>query len=103
APLSLFFGAGTLYNRDGREYLVKAFPMSIRFDNQSVHLSCYFPMPFFKSARLELANTTEVPMEVGWSIRVQPCRESPAHLGYFHATSRDHPNPKPGEDLVLLD
>ena len=26
APVALFFGAGTLYNRDDREYLVKAFP-----------------------------------------------------------------------------
>ena len=24
-------------------------------------------------------------------------------LAYFHATYRDHPNPTPGEDLVLLD
>ncbi|MDE3179368.1 MAG: DUF2961 domain-containing protein, partial [Acidobacteriota bacterium] len=29
APVALFFGAGTLYNRSGREYLVKAFPAHI--------------------------------------------------------------------------
>ena len=28
APVALFFGAGTLYNRDDREYLVKSFPMT---------------------------------------------------------------------------
>ncbi len=54
APVALFFGAGTLYNRDGREYLVKAFPVNIRFDDQRIHLACYFPMPFFRSARIEL-------------------------------------------------
>src|SRR5262249_39574744 len=35
-PVALFFGAGTLYNRDGREYLVKALPMTIRFDPDRV-------------------------------------------------------------------
>jgi hypothetical protein len=32
APLCLFFGAGTLYNRDNREFLVKGFPINIRYD-----------------------------------------------------------------------
>ncbi len=30
APIALFYGAGVLYNRDNREYLVKGFPMVIR-------------------------------------------------------------------------
>ena len=51
APVALFFGAGTLYNREGREYLVKAFPTFIRFGQQQIELACFFPMPFFKSAR----------------------------------------------------
>ena len=46
--MALFFGAGTLYNRDNREYLVKAFPVNVRFDAEQVHLACYFPMPFFR-------------------------------------------------------
>src|SRR5262249_11666264 len=54
APIALFFGAGTLYNRDGREFLVKSFPMHIRDDGRRVHLACYFPMPFFRSAHIEL-------------------------------------------------
>jgi len=50
APLCLFFGAGTLYNREEKEYLVRAFPVNIRFDypNKQVEMACYFPMPFFK-------------------------------------------------------
>src|SRR6185295_15271148 len=36
APVALFFGAGTLYNRDNREYLVKAFPMNVRYDSNRV-------------------------------------------------------------------
>jgi len=102
APVELFFGAGTLYNRDNRQYLVKAFPVNVRFDPREVHLACYFPMPFFRSARIELANAT-VPVEARWSLRVAPLKDPPAQVGYLHATYRDHPNPELGKDLVLLD
>src|SRR5262249_1606399 len=54
APVALFYGTGTLYNRDGREYLVKGFPVHVRDDGKHVRLACYFPMPFFRSARIEL-------------------------------------------------
>ena len=104
APVALFFGAGTLYNRDGREYLVKAFPVHIRFAEGRVHLACYFPMPFARSARVELVGPAgaEVP-DVRWSVRHVPANGPLAHAGYFHATYRDHPDPEPGRDLVLLD
>ena len=104
APICLFFGSGTLYNRDNREYLVKAFPVNIRFDAERVHLACYFPMPFFRSARIELlgAGGAEV-REIRWTARFQPLREAPNRLGYFHASYRDHGVPEPGRDLVLLD
>jgi len=103
APIALFFGAGTLYNRDNREYLVKAFPVSIRFDEQKVYLTCYFPMPFFRSAVIEVANTTGARLSQRWSLRYAPCKASPAEAAYFHATYRDHPEPEPGKDLILLD
>jgi hypothetical protein len=103
APLALFFGAGTLYNRDNREYLVKAFPVNVRFGAEQVHLACYFPMPFFHSARLELINPAPTPLAVRWSLRYQPYNDPQSHVAYFHATYRDHPNPEPGQDLVLLD
>lgn len=103
APMALFFGAGTLYNRDNREYLVKAFPVNIRFDSNAVTLACCFPMPFFHSARFELVNSTNTMVAVQWSIRFSPLKAQPAEVGYFHATYHDHPNPEPGRDLVLLD
>jgi hypothetical protein len=31
APMSLFYGAGILYNREHHEYLVKSLPMVIRW------------------------------------------------------------------------
>jgi D-arabinan exo alpha-(1,3)/(1,5)-arabinofuranosidase (non-reducing end) len=104
APVALFFGAGTLYNRDGREYLVKAFPVHIRFDDQRVHLACYFPMPFFRRARFELVNNSRTPIPgVQWVIRYAPFNDPPNHAAYFHATYRDHPTPHIGRDLELLD
>lgn len=104
APVALFFGAGTLYNRDGREFLVKAFPVHIRFDPDRVHLACYFPMPFFRSARIELVGNGESSIQGGhWSVRYQPYTDPPNHVAYFHATYRDFPQPEPGKDLVLLD
>jgi hypothetical protein len=104
APLALFFGAGTLYNRDDREYLVKAFPVNIRFDADKVYLGCYLPMPYFQSARIELVgNDQSNPVDAQWQIRHTPLNESPQRLGYLHATYRDFPIGELGHDLVLLD
>jgi len=104
APVALFFGAGTLYNRDEREYLVKAFPTFIRFDTNRVALACFFPMPFFKSARVELIAAPATSLTgLAWSIKHRPLHDDPNQLGYFHATYRDHPNPIRGKDLLLLD
>src|SRR5579884_4014866 len=104
APVALFFGAGTLYNRDGREYLVKAFPVHVRYDQQRVYLACYFPMPYFRSARIELVGPGEAVAHVHWSVRTTPYRDPLNHVAYFHATYVDHgPTPELGKDLVLLD
>ncbi len=104
APISLFFGAGTLYNRDRREYLVKAFPVNVRYANGRVHLACYFPMPFRHAARIALSNPTDKPLnDVHWRVRSSPSGPDANYLAYFHATYHDHPNPIRGRDLVLLD
>ena len=107
APVALFFGAGTLHNRDNRKFLVKSLPMTVRYaaDNANdVQLSCYFPMPFFKSARFELvkdgANSVD---EVRFQARYLPLMATKSEIGYFHASYKDHPHPEPGKDLVLLD
>jgi hypothetical protein len=101
APVALFFGAGSLYNRDGREFLVQAFPMSIRFTGDDVVFTCRFPMPYFKTARIEVDCQ---PLDEVWVTAVVEDLKQPAnHLAYFHATYRDHPTPERGNDLVLLD
>jgi hypothetical protein len=104
APVALFFGAGTLYNRGGKEYLVRAFPMVVRFDSERVYLSCYFPMPYRREFSVRLASSNGKPVgDVHWSVRTQPVAQPMRDLGYFHATYKDHGIPVPGQDLELLD
>lgn len=107
APLALFFGAGTLYNRDQREYLVKALPVNIRFDYEKkvVELACYFPMPFLHSMKMELVGSgvSDGSGEITYEVRGEPFRDPMNHVGYFHATYRDFPKPIMGRDIVLLD
>jgi hypothetical protein len=102
APIGLFFGAGSLYKRDGREYLVKAFPVSIRFEGEAVYFNCFFPMPFFHGAKIEVVGDCGVGT-VQTKLVIEPLAAPPNHLAYFHATYRDHPKPERGKDLVLLD
>ncbi|MDZ4819064.1 MAG: DUF2961 domain-containing protein [Planctomycetota bacterium] len=101
-PIALFFGTGTLYNREQREYLVRAFPVNIRFDNKRAYLNCYFTMPFFRSAKIELIGTNAKFNDVEWNVRYAPTEIPAADLTYFHATYADHPKPELGKDLVLL-
>jgi len=104
APVALFFGSGTLYNRDAREYLVRALPSTIRQIEGRVELSFFFPMPYFKSARFELVGPSEGSVSgVNWALRYERLHANPADVGYFHATYCDHPAPLPGKDLILLD
>ena len=105
APLSLFFGAGTLYNREKRKYLVKGFPINIRFDYEKeiVELSCYYPMPFFESAKFEISGLVNSGVEIAYEIRYED-NDTPRELSsYFHATYQDIPDPELGKDLVFLD
>ena len=102
-PIALFYGAGALHNNDGREYLVKGLPNVIQYQGDRVFLRCYFPMPFFKSARIELDGVASDIQNVRWSVRHAPFSDPANHVGYFHATYQDHPQPEMGKDLTLLD
>ncbi len=104
SPVNLFFGTGSVYNRTNREFLVKAFPVNIRLDEWDVHFAVYFPMPFMRSARIELRETQGAELkDVRWSLGYQPYKDPANWVGHFHATYKDHPNPIPGKDNVLLD
>jgi hypothetical protein len=103
-PVALFFGTGTLHNRQNKTFLVKALPVNVRFDANRVHLACYFPMPLHRSAKIELIGppSQSIP-DIAWSVRYHPYTDPPNHVAYFHATYRDHGEPEKGKDLVFLD
>jgi hypothetical protein len=103
APVSLFFGAGSMVNREGREYLVQAFPVSIHFASGAVTFAVYFPMPFQRSAHVALVGGAAAVASVAWAARTLAYTDPPSWAGYFHATYVDQGTPTPGEDLVLLD
>jgi hypothetical protein len=104
APIDLFFGAGHLYNNNNREYLVKGFPLVIRYDEENVYLSCYWPMPFFRHAKIEVQQRQGLSSDdIEWEIRTVPFTEPINHAGYFHATYSDHPEPELGKDIIFLD
>jgi hypothetical protein len=71
APISLFYGTGTFFNRDkNREYLVKAFPVHVKYGGNRVRMACYFPMPFFREAKIELIGNGEIDFSgIDWSVR----------------------------------
>ena len=104
APIDLFFGAGHLHNSTNREYLVKGFPLVVRYDESNVCLSCYWPMPFFRHAKIEIQERTGQAFDgIGWEVHTVPFTDPPNHVGYFHATHTDHPEPQLGRDVVFLD
>jgi hypothetical protein len=109
APVPLFFGAGTLFNRAGAEHLVKALPAVVRFapgaaaGEGTIELSMYLPMPFQKSAHVEIEGGPSAAPGVGWQVRTVPFAGAPNAAGYFHASYVDHGTPIAGQDLVLLD
>jgi D-arabinan exo alpha-(1,3)/(1,5)-arabinofuranosidase (non-reducing end) len=103
APVALLFGTGSLYNRESREYLVKAFPVSVHFEAATVTFAMYFPMPFFRSAHVELVGGGTAVASVAWQARLLPYTDPSNWVGYLHATYTDQGVPTPGQDLVLLD
>ena len=105
APVALFFGAGTLYNRDGREYLVKAFPVHIRFDERARPSGLLLPDAVLPlgAHRVEKYGAHEVRWTStgAFAMRLIAIRRSTSVT-----SMRPTPiirDPSAGKDLVLLD
>ena len=103
APLPLFFGTGTLFDRTNAEWLVKALLMSVHFDGDTVELATYFAMPFFDGAVVELVGGASDVPGVSAELRTVANADRRGTVGYFHATYVDHAAPVAGQDLVVLD
>ncbi len=103
APLSLLFGAGAFYDRNGSGKVVQALMASITMDAQQVHAALYFPMPFATSARVQLVGAGTAIAGVHVAVRTVDNELPPGLYGYFHATYVDHGTPVSGFDLTFLD
>ncbi len=76
APLGDFFGVGFGDQR------FAALPCAMTDDGYV----CFWPMPFARSARFELANAGQTALsEVIWSLAYRPLKKPLADAGYFHA------------------
>ena len=103
APLPLFFGTGTFYNRADSEWLVRSLLLNVRFKDDEVQLASYFPMPFLSHARIELVAGDQPLHLARVDVRYAPLTDPPSWVAPFHATYVDHGEPTAGQDLVLLD
>ena len=66
-------------------------------------LYCYFPMPFWKSARIRLVNrSSEQPVQVEYAVGYSE-HAYPASAGYFHARWRQENPVRFMEDYTVLD
>ena len=102
-PVPLFFGAGTLVNRDDAPWLVRSLVATIRFETTMAHLSAYLPMPYFATAKIELVGGATDVKQLAWTMRSVPLTEPARTVATLHATYHDHVKPEVGRDLVLLD
>ena len=76
---------------------------NVSIDADGIHTALYLPMPFQRSARLQLVGAGMDVSGVHVSIRTV-ANDVPANLqGYFHASYVDHGAPTPGQDLITLD
>ncbi len=98
APLGSFFGSGL------EEAPVRAVPLGM---TSAGAYYCYLPMPFWKSARIELVNeNTDRTPKIWWEVRVTPQASKPYprdRCGYFKAQyKREWPTTN-GVDYGILD
>ena len=56
--------------------------------NKPCALNCYAPMPFARSARVELVNESDQPHHQYFYVDYESLEEFPPDLGYFHAEFR---------------
>ncbi len=101
APVGEFFGSGL------GEYPVRALMFAMDPEANGWY-SAWWPMPYARSAVVELVNSADRPVTVDTRLRWRPVPGNASglaehgDLGYFHATSR-RGEVQSGRDWVLLD
>ncbi len=94
-PLGLFFGSG-LGPATVRGLLIGMDPQG--------NVYCYFPMPFWRSARLEVENRSGTAISaLQYEIQYTRTPYPAGQAGYFHAQYRESTQGADGRDCILLD
>ncbi len=97
APVNDFFCEG-----HGMDVTVDSLPFRVTSNGRG--RNCYFPMPFAKSARIEVTNEgKESCRAFYYYIDWQKLDELPNDTAYFHAKYRQEYPCKAGEDYLILD
>ncbi len=76
---------------------------TVSFAVAKVALAMFYPMPFFRGARVRLVGAGTAVAGVSWENRDQALPRPPGRVAYFHATYVDQGAPVPATSLVLLD
>lgn len=105
APLGDFFCIGNSYpgNFSSLPFNVSLKPEEAGAYGAPCSVSCYFPMPFNKKAKIEIINENEVPFILYFNIDFELYQEElPAETAYFHSCwHRQNPCDGWGPDLQV--
>jgi len=95
-PLGEFFAVG-----QGRPAVVESLPVQV---SPTGSLSCYWRMPFAKSARIVIRNDNlDRGSGLYWQVDWVALDELPADTGYFHARYRQEYPAVMGQDYLIAD
>jgi hypothetical protein len=95
-PVGQFFAVG-----QGRPNVVESLPVQV---SPSGSLTCYWPMPFARSARIVVVNDNpDRSTGLYWQVDWTELPSLPAETGYFHARYRQEHPAVMGRDYLIAD
>ena len=102
APLKFLIGDGAGVYQPAQRPLVQGLLAGANGDGQTyMDYNLYWPMPFAKSARIELVSNDAL-QNIAWNIRYEPFLDPANWWGTFHATYASIPTPVAGQDMTFL-
>ena len=107
APLGDFFGLGhalTAQFYERRKFFINSAPTTVGINERA--MNCYWPMPFHKSARIEVYNNGDVSLRLFFYHVDYELGPQPENSALFHANFRqslNRPGQTPDENYVNLD
>jgi hypothetical protein len=116
SPVSTFFALGCPRAIKARQFTVQTEDEGNRYKSgvtqprslvvgqgQDGWLYCYFPMPYWQSARIDILNTSyQQAVNLRYAIDYSD-KPYPPQSGYFHAQWREENPLRPSEDFCVLD